>query len=161
MFAHESPFLSCRFRVTPKTLHSDGAPASPARHTIPGQHRASDSSYLADFIELYAGQRVQSSCRKQTSVTITPQPLTKQQVAYLKRLRNRTRNEIFAINGDRKILVYYASKMSRRGILTAFEVRVKLDAKPGVAVLGVRLQESFDLIPGTRMTWITSDDAQK
>jgi hypothetical protein len=38
--------------------------------------------------------------------------------------------------------------------------KVKLDANPGVAVLGVRLQESFDLIPGTRMTWITSDNVQ-
>ena len=40
-------------------------------------------------------------------------------------------------------------------------VLVKLDAKPGVAVLIVRQQASFDLFPGTRMTWITSDDAPK
>jgi len=60
MFAHESPFLSCRFRVTPKTLHSDGAPAFPGHHTIPGQHGPSDSPYLADLIKLYAGQRAQS-----------------------------------------------------------------------------------------------------
>jgi hypothetical protein len=36
--------------------------------------------------------------------------------------------------------------------------RVKGDPKPGVAVLIVRRQESFHLFPGTRMTWITSDD---
>jgi hypothetical protein len=34
---------------------------------------------------------------------------------------------------------------------------VKLDPKPGVAVLLVRRQVSFHLFPGTRMTWITSD----
>jgi hypothetical protein len=45
--------------------------------------------------------------------------------------------------------------MSRRGILAALEVPVKLDAKPGVATPGIRRQESFDLMPGTRMTWIT------
>jgi hypothetical protein len=137
-------------------------PASPEHHTICGQRQACYSSYLTDFIEVHADQRAQSRFRKQTGPTSPPQPLREQQVARRERLRNRTtRREIAAINGDRKILVYYASKMSRRGILAAFEVRVKLDAKPGVAVLGVRLQESFDLIPGTRMTWITSDDAQK
>jgi len=39
--------------------------------------------------------------------------------------------------------------------------RVRLDAKPGVAVLIVSRQVSFDLFPGTRMTWITSDDKRK
>jgi hypothetical protein len=36
--------------------------------------------------------------------------------------------------------------------------RVKGDPKPGVAVLIVRRQASFHLFPGTRMTWVTSDD---
>ena len=39
--------------------------------------------------------------------------------------------------------------------------RVKGDPKPGVAVLIVRRQASFHLFPGTRMTWITSDDVPK
>jgi hypothetical protein len=37
--------------------------------------------------------------------------------------------------------------------------RVRLTAKPGLAVLIIRRQESFHLFPGTRMTWIASDDA--
>jgi hypothetical protein len=54
----------------------------------------------------------------------TPQPLTEQQVARLERLRNHaTRHELAAINGDRKILVCYASRTSRRGILAALEGR--------------------------------------
>ena len=39
--------------------------------------------------------------------------------------------------------------------------RVKGDPKPGVAVLIVRRQESFHLFPGTRMTWVTSDDVPR
>jgi hypothetical protein len=39
--------------------------------------------------------------------------------------------------------------------------RVRLEAKPGVAVLLIRRQASFHLFPGTRMTWITLDDAPK
>lgn len=38
--------------------------------------------------------------------------------------------------------------------------QVKLDPIPGVAVLIIAL-ESFDLIPGTPMTWVTLDDASK
>jgi hypothetical protein len=38
--------------------------------------------------------------------------------------------------------------------------QVKLDPIPGVAVLLIAL-ESFDLIPGTPMTWVTLDDTRK
>jgi hypothetical protein len=67
----------------------------------------------------------------------TPQPLTEQRIARLKRLRNRTtRDGLAAINGDRKILVCRASRTSRRGILTSLEVfvdaLVKLTGNNGV-----------------------------
>jgi hypothetical protein len=55
----------------------------------------------------------------------TPQPLTEQRIARLKRLRNRTGHELGDINGDRRILVCHASRTSRRGILAAPEVRVE------------------------------------
>jgi hypothetical protein len=69
------------------------------------------------------------SARTRHMIT-THQPLTEQQVARLERLRNRTtRHELAAINGDRKILVCYASRMSRSGILAALKGReARVDA---------------------------------
>jgi hypothetical protein len=43
---------------------------------------------------------------------------------------------------------------------TTAREQVKLDPKPGVAVLIIAL-ESFDLSPGTPMTWVTLDDTRK
>lgn len=38
---------------------------------------------------------------------------------------------------------------------------LRFTPQPGVAVLIFMGHNSFDLVPGTRMTWITSDDARK
>jgi hypothetical protein len=98
---------------------------------------------LADFLELRADPRqaiylsiclislsllparaMNVSARTRHMIT-TPQPLIEQQLARLERLRNSTtRQELAAINGDRKILVCHASRTSRCGIRAALEGRV-------------------------------------
>ena len=68
--------------------------------------------------------------QEHAAMTGTAQLRTEQQIARLERLRNRkTRHELAAINGDRKILVCYASTTSRRGILAALKGReARVDA---------------------------------
>jgi hypothetical protein len=70
----------------------------------------------------------------------TTQPLTELRIARLERLRYRaTRHELATINGDRKILVCYASRMSRRGIRAALEGRKeRIDAARGPATTASR-----------------------